>query len=128
MLRTNSKQVKENIRKYIMEYSDFENYVGYAGYEKFELEPQNFQTTARQILIIFNSEKFYNKSDFKTFLDWCQGLPSALDTCFFYNRSAVDDLAKILKETDEEKSKFSEQQAGELLTKLIYRELVSVED
>lgn len=43
--------------------------------------------------------------------------------CYYYNRSAVDDLGEILEETDEEKAKYSEQQAEELLSRLIYREM-----
>ena len=59
------------------------------------------------------------------FVDWCQGLPSALDTLYYYNRSAVDDLAAILEETEEEKAKYTEAQAEEILSRLIYRELFS---
>ena len=58
------------------------------------------------------------------FTDWAQGLPSILDTCYYYNRSAVDDLGAILEETAEEKARYSEQNAEQLLTALIYRELV----
>lgn len=46
-----------------------------------------------------------------------------LDTCYYYNRSAVDDLGAILEETEEEKARFTEQEAEQLLTDLIYREL-----
>lgn len=58
------------------------------------------------------------------FTDWAQGLPSILDTCYYYNRSAVDDLGAILEETAEEKARYSEQNAEQLLTALIYKELV----
>ena len=58
------------------------------------------------------------------FTDWAQGLPSVLDCCYYYNRSAVDDLGAILEETDAEKARYSEQQAENLLSYLIYRELV----
>ena len=50
-----------------------------------------------------------------------------IDTCYFYNRSAVDDLGEILEETDEEKAKYNERQAEDLLTWLIYRELLKGE-
>lgn len=54
------------------------------------------------------------------FAEWAAGLPSVLDTCYFYNRSAVDDLAEILEESDSEKAKYSdEQKAEKLLTNLI---------
>lgn len=58
------------------------------------------------------------------FEEWAAGLPSILDTCYYYNRSAVDDLGAILEETDSEKARYSEQQAETRLTYLIYRELV----
>ena len=58
------------------------------------------------------------------FTDWTSGLPSVIDCLYYYNRSAVDDLAAILEETDSEKAQYSEQQAESLLTYLLYRELV----
>lgn len=58
------------------------------------------------------------------FEEWAAGLPSILDTCYYYNRSAVDDLGAILEETDSEKARYTEQQAETRLTYLIYRELV----
>jgi hypothetical protein len=63
-------------------------------------------------------------SEGERFADWAAGLPSILDTCYYYNRSAVDDLGAILEETAEEKARYSEAQAETLLTSLIYRELV----
>lgn len=59
----------------------------------------------------------------KAFEDWAAGLPGLLDTCYYYNRSAVDDLAAILQETDSEKAKYSESQAESVLSRLIFREL-----
>ena len=56
-------------------------------------------------------------------MDWCSGLPGVLDTCYYYNRSAVDDLGAILEETDEERARYTEEQAEKMLTTLIYREL-----
>ncbi len=125
MLRMNSKKAKENIKKYIMEHADFNNYCGFDGYEDFIEEPKDFKTTAKQILIVFDSEKFYQKNDIYTFIEWCGGLPSVLDTCYYYNRSAIKDLGDILEESEEERNKFSEQQAEEMLSKLIYRELTN---
>lgn len=132
MLRTNSKKAKENIRKYIMENVDFSGYI-----EDGEKEPETFVEVATEILNICDAEKFYTagryRNDFEKFLEWTQGLPAALDTCYWYNRSAVDDLAVILEETEEEKPKAKtnnqyldqEEKAGLLLTRLIYRELTA---
>lgn len=118
MLRTNSKQARENIRQYIIENFTPENYT--------EENIQGFENIAKFILDVFKSE-YYNVTGRYTqaeaFTNWCSGLPSVLDTCYYYNRSAVKDVKNILEETDAEVRKYTEQQAEELLTSLIYREL-----
>lgn len=118
MLRT--KKAIENIRAYIMDNFTPENYT--------DNPPKDFPEVAAFILDTFRKEKmsdfrFHDCSEFAAFTDWCQGLPSVLDTCYCYNRSAVDDLGAILEETAEEKARFSEQEAERRLTWLIYREL-----
>lgn len=123
MLKTNSKEALENIRIYIVDHFTPENYT--------ETPPQEFPEIAAFILDCFRSEKYCCPEDFRyyhgnegtAFADWCAGLPSILDTCYFYNRSAVDDLGAILEETEEEKARFTEEKAEKLLTSLIYREL-----
>lgn len=121
MLKTNSKKARENIRLYIVDNFTPENYT--------DNPPQEWPQIAAFILDIFQSEKppigsYTRMSEQKRFTDWAQGLPSVLDCCYYYNRSAVDDLAAILEETDSEKAQYSEQQAESLLTYLLYRELV----
>ncbi len=127
MLKTNSKQAKENIKKYIMDNFTPEGYT--------ETPPETWTETAAFIINTFRSEKYsrpedfkyYKNNEYKAFEDWAAGLPSVLDTCYFYNRSAVDDLGVILEESDTEKSKYSESDAEQLLTYLIYRELTREE-
>jgi hypothetical protein len=122
MIRSNSKKAIENIRAYILENVTAENY---------ESEhPTTFEEAAAFIMDTFKAEHWnsanirrYYGSEQNSFTAWCQGLPSALDTCYYYNRSAVDDLGAILEESEEEKGKYSEEQAESLLTWLIYREL-----
>ena len=118
MLRT--KKANENIRAYIVDKFTPENYT----YNP----PKDFPEVAAFILDIFRKEKmsdfrYHDCNEFAAFTDWCQGLPSVLDTCYYYNRSAVDDLGRILEETAEEKARFSEREAERRLTWLIYREL-----
>lgn len=123
MLKTTSRAARDNIKTYIMENSDFSNY---------EREtPATFAELAPALLEIFRDE-FYNYSknyykfnEYLAFSEWCAGLPSVLDTCYYYNRSAVDDVAAILEETPEEAAKYSEADAEKLLTHLIYRELTA---
>lgn len=127
MLRTNSKQVRENIRAYIMENFDACSYT--------ETPPETWPGIAAFILETFRSEKYSLPADYRyyhgieraAFLDWCAGLPSVLDTCYFYNRSAVDDLGGILEETQAEKEKHSESDAERVLTYLIYHTLKAEE-
>lgn len=124
MLRTNTKKARENIRKYIVEHFDASNYT--------DDPPKNWPEIAAFILETFANEKPYSTkymyrvmlSDAKVFEEWCAGLPSVLDTCYYYNRSAVDDLGAILEETESEKARYSESDAETLLTRLIFRELM----
>lgn len=118
MLRT--KKANENIRAYIMDNFTPENYT--------DTPPKDFPKVAAFILDTFRKEKmsdfrYRDCNEFAAFTDWCQGLPSVLDTCYYYNRSAVDDLGRILEETAEEKARFTEAEAERRLTWLIYREL-----
>ena len=128
-LRTNSRKARENVRQYILDNVDFSGYI--VSFIPFGKEKESFTTIAHSVLDIFRSEKRYERHrigiEFAAFLDWTQGLPSALDCCFWYNRSAVDDLGKILEETEEEKARYDEEDAGILLVKLIYRELIKGE-
>ena len=142
MLRTNSKQARENIRAYIVVHFDGTNYA--PDFDYIEQAQQDnaaglrnvdiFSMVAHAIASTFYEEKCHldNRyqagriSRYDLFEDWCSGLPSILDTCYYYNRSAVNDLGEILQESDEEKAKYSEQQAEKRLTQLIYREIYSV--
>lgn len=120
MLRTNCKKAIENIRKYIID--NFDN----SGYEL--PTASDFSEVAKQIYNTFYSEvgKYNEKrrmSRQESFAEWCSGLPSILDCCYYYNRSAIDDLKVILEETNEEANKYTEEKAENLLTNLIYREI-----
>lgn len=124
MLRSNSKKAVENIRAYIVDGFTPEGYT--------DNPPQEFFEIAAFILDTFRNEKYhlpedrryYHGCEVLAFRDWCAGLPSVFNTCYFYNRSAVDDLGAILEETEQEKARYTEQQAEQLLTDLIYRELL----
>ena len=118
MLRTNSKKAIENIKAYIIAGFNGDNY----GIET----PETFSEVANIIFETFVDEYCYpynrmRSPEQKLFYDWCSGLPSIIDTCYFYNRSAVEDLGNILEETPEERAKFTESDAESLLTYLIYR-------
>lgn len=128
MLKTNTKKARENLRNYIMENFDPSNYDP-------EPVPDTWPDIAAFILETFRQEKYYSLeymqraglSEQKVFAEWAAGLPSVIDTCYFYNRSAVDDLGAILEESESEKARHSESDAEICLTHLIYRELLEGE-
>lgn len=133
MLKSNSKKAMENIRNYILDNFDPENY-NPNFWSEIEYKRKNhsvplnrFSVAAHYIYSCFYDEKVKHDKRRMTeqalFFEWCAGLPSILDTCYYYNRSAVDDLSKVLEETEEEKARYTEAQAEERLTYLIYREI-----
>lgn len=120
MLKSNSKQAIENIKNYIISNFDSEGY-------DFTGNTEDWKEVASYIYKCFYDEKVKydtrRMSEKELFFEWCSGLPSILDTCYYYNRSAVKDLAMILKETEKEKNKYTESQAETMLTHLLYREI-----
>ncbi len=123
MLKTTTKQARENIRAYIVR--------GFNPYEAFDGDASAFGDVARFVWRCFMTEKVGSEAQFyrsgmslqALFEDWAAGLPSVLDTCYYYNRSAVDDLGAILEESEEEKARYTEEQAERMLTYLIFREI-----
>ena len=118
MLRSNTRKAADNIRAYILNNYNPTNYDNAP-------EADDFRTVAAFILETFMEEKGRRErgNTQALFVDWCAGLPSIIDTCYYYNRSAVNDLGEILEETEAERARFTEPQAEEMLSRLIYREL-----
>lgn len=126
MLRTNSKKAVENIRAYIIKHFDGENY-------NFSGDANDFHEVAAFIYKCFIDEKYkgaegyYARRGYRMqdiFEEWAAGLPSVLDACYYYNRSAVDDLTEILEETESEKEKYNdERKAEKFLTALIWLQI-----
>lgn len=130
MLKTNSKKARENIRKYILDNIDFTGYEGYKGFECCtDIDLTDFTVVAKALHVIFVAESRYKDdrlTEKERFIDWCQGLPNSLNTGYYYNRSAIDDLGEILEENEAKKEKYTNCQAERLLSSLIYRELSEV--
>ena len=131
MLRTNSTQAKTNIMLYIREHNldyleERRDWIIQEEKKEFIYDLENDNDICSFIWDIFKEEK---KHDFKrypiqkVFEDWAQGLALGSLFCYYYNRSAVDDLGAILEETEEEKARFTEEEAAEKLTYLLYREI-----
>lgn len=124
MLRTNSKEVRAKVRQYIIDGFDPKAY----GYEQYyNVDKENFSCVAHAIFDCLYNEKIKcNKqkvSHYEHFKDWIQGLCNMVDSSYYYNVSAVDLLAEWLEETETEKKRFSEEQAEEKITYLLYCEL-----
>lgn len=123
MLKMNSKKARENIRRYIMDNFTPESYT--------DTPPTEWHEIAKFIYNTFRSEKwnciedyrYYMGNEMKAFVDWASGLPSVLDTCYYYSRSAVEDLGNILEETETERNYYEESTAERRLTALIYNEI-----
>lgn len=125
MLKSNSKKARENIRNYIVDNFTPENYTDNAPTEYKEIAAFIYNTFRAEKYSIPEDFSYYHGNEGAAFADWCAGLPSVLDTCYYYNRSAVDDLAAILEESEAEKQRFTQSEAENRLTALIYREIKS---
>lgn len=125
MLKTNTKKARENVKRYIVKYFDPECCEGCPG--EFAGNPENFNDVKNYIMEIFHKEsrdwRKTQETEWELFKDWASGLPSVLDCCYYYSRLAVVDIGDILEETPEERARFSERQAEDRLTLMIYREL-----
>lgn len=124
MLKTNSKKVIAKIRQYIVDGFQPKEY----GYEQYyNVDKTSFPCVAHAIFDCLYLEKIrYNNqklSHYEYFKDWMQGLCSMVDSSYYCNISAVDLLGEWLGETEEEKERFTEDQAEERITQLLYREL-----
>ena len=137
MLRTNSKKAKENIKQYIMDYTDdiFQDEIDYCEQNNTELKYKNINNYFERCDYLYNRfleekvnnfELRYHKYNYYAiFEDWSRGLPCNGLFCYWYNREAKKDLMIILEETEEEANKYTEEEAEILLTKLLYREIVN---
>lgn len=125
MLRTNTKKARENVRNYIID--NVKDYL-ITDYEINKKDVNTFEGLANVIWSIYKSEHGYTRyfgsqADFE---EYARGLALGSLFCYYYNRSALDDVANILEETEEEKARFDEEKAENLLTYLIYREVSKI--
>ena len=124
-LRTNSKIVRNRIREYIKDC-----YEAWAQDDGTFLSDISFPQMSHNIMTDFDEwcvgrKPTYNMQEY--FEEWLQGLPSCNLGDFYMRRNnddAIKILGDILEETEEERNKFSYDQAEHLLTSLIYSELL----
>lgn len=136
MLKTNSKAAQENIEKYIdivMREDIEDSYIDGGLYETRAgdcviYDPHDIDFLCWVIWDIFETEKHYNDeymnagriSVFDVFKMWAQGLALGQSFIYHYRQVARDIVADILEETDNEKNRYTEQQAEQLLDKLLF--------
>lgn len=134
MLRTNSKKAADNIDQYILTFAEdirseheFDDELGCG----FKYDLSSIAGVSDYILNACFHECYvkHNKQYAAgmiglsaLFAEYAQGLPlPVFDYYLFCN--ARDILGDILEETEEERSRYTEEAAAELLTKLIYRQI-----
>lgn len=120
MLKTNSRTARENLRSYIIDHTCHND----------ETPCTTFEESAETIKRHFTKEKLYKynvdlirqgrTTKKAIFIDWLQGLPLGGLGDFNYHCNAVDILGDILEETEEERGRFTEEQARDKLNEMIY--------
>ena len=137
MLKTNSKEVKNRIKKWILDNSD-----GIKEAVEYDKEKGNLPDTFNASDI--NNVCWYIYKDFKRvkgyefgrcavtwldlFADYAAGLPFGNMFIYYYNVSAVELVGNILDETETERSKFTESEAEFQMTRMIYNYILSTLD
>ena len=121
MLKSNSKKARENVKNYILANFTPEAYTNEPPTKTRDIMQFIYNCFISEKFSIENEKHYYKYNEYAAFIDWCSGLPSVIDTCYYYNRSAVDDLGAILEETANEKSRYTEVEAEKMLTYLIYQ-------
>ena len=121
MLKTNSKKARENVRAYIMNNNNCEEYAAKPDdFTKFEAVAAAIYADFDRVTNLPINRRVSLQD---RFAEYAAGLPSIIDTCYYYNRSAVDDLGAILEESEAEKARYTEAEAEKMLSYLIFREI-----
>ena len=120
-IRTNTKIARKNVVDYIRKYSEDDlQEAGLQGCSDAEML-QYIRDCFTREAVYENNIRRCGWSLLNVFKDWAGGLPLGQLFVYMLRRSAVDDLGAILQETEAEKAKYTEDQAEELLTRLIFR-------
>ena len=105
MLKTNSKQARENMRRHVIECA------GLFLEEREDIDPEKLITSAWEI--ISREVSGYSKNPREAFRHHVRGLG------FGYFMDARDILRDVLEETEEEAARYSNTEAEELYTYLL---------
>ena len=131
MIKSNSKEAKNNIKNYIVRIYNTDN--DRDGLQEVTENPtiEDFEAIAKNIYTCFIDEAYYNYnkmrySEQEAFSGWCSGLCGTIHTSDYYLGDAVEVLGNILEETEEEKAKYTQSQAEKMINYLIYREIKAI--
>ena len=120
-IRSNSKTARAGVVDYIRKYSEDDlQEAGLQGCTDAEML-QYIRDQFTREAVYENNLRRSGWSLYTVFRDWAGGLPMGQLFVYMLRRSAVDDLGAILQETGAEKAKYTEDQAEECLTRLIFR-------
>lgn len=119
MLKTNSKKAQANLEKFILDGCDFEGY---------DFTPSTPNECMKAVYDEFVKEAYSTPSERsqneqEAFVNWLHYLPSIIDSSYCYSVSAVETLGDILEETKEERARFNEAEAENLLSYMIYKRI-----
>ena len=124
MLRSNSKEAIVRLGDYLQKNE--------TGWEK---DPATAEEAAGLLALFFH--QYLGSGTFKlyelrrcgsyqeAFIDWMRGLPCSVASDIFYHSEARQILGDILKETEAERNKYSEERAEWVLCSLIWIHYVS---
>lgn len=114
MLKTNSKKAQKNLLNYVV--SNLSEYAA-DGYNL-----KITESNAYNIIDTMFHEEYYGYTK-EHFINFASGL-SCGNVFDYFLHDAVNTLGEILEETESEKSRFTETQAENLLTSMIYNNVV----
>ena len=117
MLKTNSKKVREAVRTYVLKNTN--------GWDE---DPKTFEEAAAIIKKCWDEYKYpdlrlqFRHSVVDAFKDWTQILPNDVFD-YIVEGDTVKLVGDMLEQTEAERSKYSDGEACDLLTLLIFREV-----
>ena len=132
MLRTNTKDVKNAIHEYMLSHAEDVA----CNYEIDAADIETIETFSFFMFLTFkaemlNHDKAYKAgrvSMFEMFKQWAAGLAFSGMFDYYYHPTAKELVSEWLQETEEEKNRYTESEAEELATRLIYREMFQAAD
>lgn len=127
MLRTNSKQAKEAIRKYLQDGFNNSCY----NLDENIYDGMTLPDIAKKFIEILKDEwyKGYNKRNYTNIqsavIEYLKTLPSSITIDFYYTRER-ELLKQWLQETEEESKKYDDEKVDSLYWHLLSREIVAL--